>query len=60
MFAGFAVAIALFGSSIAYRWQVVAVCAAITLAMAVDDVFDLSWQSKLAIDLKPGAEPGDQ
>jgi UDP-GlcNAc:undecaprenyl-phosphate/decaprenyl-phosphate GlcNAc-1-phosphate transferase len=55
MFAGFAVAVAIFGSSIAYRWQVVAVCAAITLAMSIDDVFDLSWQSKLLIEVGAGA-----
>jgi len=55
MFAGFAVAVAIFGSTIAYRWQIVAVCAAITLAMALDDIFDLSWRSKLAIEVGAGA-----
>ena len=34
LYAGFAVAIAIFGSAITYRWQVVAVTGAITLAMA--------------------------
>jgi UDP-GlcNAc:undecaprenyl-phosphate GlcNAc-1-phosphate transferase len=55
LFLGFAVAVAIFGGSIAYRWQVVAVCGAITLAMALDDVFDLSWRAKLLIELGAGA-----
>ena len=54
MFLGFAVAVAVFGGSIAYRWQVVAVCAAITIAMALDDIFDLSWQAKLVIEVGAG------
>jgi UDP-GlcNAc:undecaprenyl-phosphate GlcNAc-1-phosphate transferase len=54
MFAGFAVAIAIFGSAITFRWQVLAVTGAITLAMAVDDVLDLSWRSKLAIEVAAG------
>ena len=54
MFAGFAVALALFGSAIAYRWQTVAVCGAITLAMALDDVFDLTWRSKFVIEIGAG------
>ncbi len=54
MFAGFAVAIAIFGSSINDRWQVLAVTAAITAAMAVDDVLDLSWRSKLGIEVGVG------
>ncbi|MGH7686971.1 MAG: glycosyltransferase family 4 protein [Candidatus Dormibacteria bacterium] len=54
MFAGFAVAVAIFGESIAYRWQVVAVCGAITIAMAIDDIFDLSWQAKLIIEVGAG------
>jgi len=54
MFLGFAVALSIFGSSIAYRWQVVAVCAAITLAMALDDILDLPWQLKLAVELGAG------
>lgn len=55
MFLGFAVAVAIFGQSIAYRWQVVAVCAAITAAMAIDDIFDLSWRTKLFIEVGAGA-----
>ncbi len=54
MFAGFAVAIAIFGSSINDRWQVLAVTAAITVAMAVDDILDLSWRSKLGIEVGVG------
>ena len=47
MYIGFAVAIAVFGSGITYRWQVVAVTGAITIAMAIDDILDLNWLSKL-------------
>ena len=54
MFLGFAVAVAAFGSSIQYRWQVVAVCGAITIAMALDDIFDLSWKAKLTIEVGAG------
>jgi UDP-GlcNAc:undecaprenyl-phosphate GlcNAc-1-phosphate transferase len=54
MFAGFAVAIAIFGTDITYRWQVIAVTAAITIAMAIDDILDLSWRSKLAIEVGAG------
>jgi UDP-GlcNAc:undecaprenyl-phosphate GlcNAc-1-phosphate transferase len=54
MFAGFAVAIAIFGADITYRWQVIAVTAAITIAMAIDDILDLSWRSKLAIEVGAG------
>jgi UDP-GlcNAc:undecaprenyl-phosphate GlcNAc-1-phosphate transferase len=54
MFAGFAVAIAIFGSGITDRWQVLAVTGAITIAMAIDDILDLSWRSKLAIEIGVG------
>ena len=54
MFLGFAVAVAAFGDSIAFRWQVVAVCGAITIAMALDDIFDLSWRAKLSIEVGAG------
>jgi UDP-GlcNAc:undecaprenyl-phosphate/decaprenyl-phosphate GlcNAc-1-phosphate transferase len=54
MFAGFAVAIAIFGSGVTLRWQVLAVTAAITVAMAIDDILDLSWRSKLAIEIGVG------
>lgn len=54
MFLGFAVAVAAFGDSIQYRWQVVAVCGAITIAMAIDDIFDLSWKAKLSIEVGAG------
>jgi len=54
MFAGFAIAIAIFGSGISQRWQVLAVTGAITIAMAVDDILDLSWRTKLAIEVAAG------
>jgi len=54
LYLGFATAVAAFGGSIAYRWQIVAVTGAITLAMALDDIFDLSWRSKLAIEVGAG------
>src|SRR6202035_3106324 len=54
MFAGFAVAIAIFGSSITYQWQVLAVTGAITIAMAVDDILDLSWLRTVAIEVAVG------
>jgi len=54
LFLGFAAAIAIFGTSIAFRWQTVAVTAAITAAMALDDIFDLSWRMKLAIEVGAG------
>lgn len=54
MFLGFAVAVAIFGDAIHYRWQVVAACGAITVAMALDDIFDLSWRAKLAIEIGAG------
>jgi UDP-GlcNAc:undecaprenyl-phosphate GlcNAc-1-phosphate transferase len=48
------VAIAIFGSSITYQWQVLAVTGAITIAMAVDDILDLNWLSKLGIEVGVG------
>jgi UDP-GlcNAc:undecaprenyl-phosphate/decaprenyl-phosphate GlcNAc-1-phosphate transferase len=54
MFAGFAVAIAIFGSAITYRWQIVAVTGVITIAMAIDDILDLNWLSKLGIEVGVG------
>ncbi|HEY2703903.1 MAG TPA: MraY family glycosyltransferase [Candidatus Dormibacteraeota bacterium] len=54
MFAGFAVAVAVFGSGVPERWQVVAVTAAITVAMAVDDVLRLPAWSKLLIEMGAG------
>jgi UDP-GlcNAc:undecaprenyl-phosphate GlcNAc-1-phosphate transferase len=54
LFLGFAVAIAFFGSGIADRWQVVAVTGAITIAMAIDDILDLNWLSKLGIEVGVG------
>jgi len=54
LFVGFAVAVAVFGGGVGYRWQVVAVTGAITLAMAIDDILDLSWRSKPAIEVGAG------
>ena len=54
MFAGFAVAMAVFGGSVSTRWQVVAVCAAITVAMCVDDILELPWWLKLTVEVGAG------
>jgi len=54
LFAGFAVAVAVFGGGIAYRWQIVAVTGAITVAMAIDDILDVSWRSKLVLEVGAG------
>ena len=54
MFAGFAIALAVFGSGVEERWDVVAVTAAITLAMAVDDVLRLPPWTKLVIEMGAG------
>ena len=55
LFAGFTVALIVFGGPVASRWQVVAVTGAITAAMLVDDMLDLPWNAKLAIELGAGA-----
>lgn len=54
LFAGFAVALAVFGGPVAERWEIVAICGAITLAMVVDDLLDLPWWTKLAIEVGAG------
>ena len=54
LFAGFAAAVAVFGGSVPDRWQVVAVTAAITVAMLVDDILDLPWKGKLGIEVGAG------
>ncbi len=54
IFGGFTVALIVFGGSVADRWQVVAVTAAITVAMLVDDILDLPWNAKLAIEVAAG------
>lgn len=54
MFAGFAVAMAVFGRGVDDCWQVVAVCGAITVAMAVDDVLRLPPWWKLLIETGAG------
>ncbi len=54
LFAGFAVAVLVFGSSVPDRWQVLVVTGAITAAMLADDMLDLPWNTKLAIELAAG------
>jgi UDP-GlcNAc:undecaprenyl-phosphate GlcNAc-1-phosphate transferase len=54
MMIGFAVAMAVFGSSVPHRWEVVAISVAISVTMAVDDALDLSPRSKLLLDLGSG------
>lgn len=54
MMVAFAVAIAVFGGSVPHRWEVVAISAAISIAMAIDDALDLSPRSKLILDLGSG------
>lgn len=54
MFLGFGVALGVFGSPAAYRWQVIAVTGAIAIAMAVDDILRLPWWTKLALEVGAG------
>ena len=54
LFVGFAVAVVVFGGSVPDRWQVLVVTAAITVAMLVDDMLDLPWNTKLLIELGAG------
>lgn len=54
LFLGFAAAVALFGSAVPNRWGVVAVTAAITAAMVVDDILHLPWWTKLVIEVGAG------
>jgi UDP-GlcNAc:undecaprenyl-phosphate GlcNAc-1-phosphate transferase len=54
LFAGFTVALIVFGGPVTNRWQVVAVTAAITVAMLIDDILDLPWRSKLMVELGAG------
>jgi UDP-GlcNAc:undecaprenyl-phosphate GlcNAc-1-phosphate transferase len=54
MFAGFAIALAVFGGGVEERWHVVWVTAAITVAMAVDDVLRLPAWTKLVIEVGAG------
>jgi UDP-GlcNAc:undecaprenyl-phosphate/decaprenyl-phosphate GlcNAc-1-phosphate transferase len=51
LFGGFTVALIVFGGTVADRWQVVTVTAVITVAMLVDDILDLPWNAKLAIEV---------
>lgn len=54
LFAGFATAVAIFGGPVPGRWGVVAVCAAITVTMAIDDILHLPWWAKLVIEVSAG------
>ncbi|HEX6492644.1 MAG TPA: MraY family glycosyltransferase, partial [Candidatus Dormibacteraeota bacterium] len=54
MFAGFAIALIVFGSGVQERWDVVAVTLAITVAMAIDDVLHLPPWTKLLIEMGAG------
>jgi UDP-GlcNAc:undecaprenyl-phosphate GlcNAc-1-phosphate transferase len=54
LFAGFAIALAVFGGPVESRWQVVAVCGAITVTMAIDDILNLPWWTKLALEVGAG------
>jgi UDP-GlcNAc:undecaprenyl-phosphate GlcNAc-1-phosphate transferase len=55
LFGGFTIALLAFGGPVSDRWQVIGVTAAITIAMLVDDILDLPWNAKLAIELGAGA-----
>jgi UDP-GlcNAc:undecaprenyl-phosphate GlcNAc-1-phosphate transferase len=54
LFLGFAAAMAAFGGPVAERWQVVAVCGAITVTMVVDDILNLPAWTKLALEAGAG------
>lgn len=54
LFAGFGLAVAVFGGPLEARWQVVAVCGLVTLAMAIDDVLNLPPWTKLTVEVAGG------
>lgn len=54
IFVGFAIALLVFGSHVPERLEILAICAAITIAMAVDDILDLAWYIKLVIEVGIG------
>ncbi|TMC47216.1 MAG: undecaprenyl/decaprenyl-phosphate alpha-N-acetylglucosaminyl 1-phosphate transferase [Chloroflexi bacterium] len=54
LFAGFGVAVAVFGGPLDVRWQVVSICALITVAMAVDDILNLPPWTKLTLEVGAG------
>lgn len=49
MMLGFVAALAVSGGPVENRWQVVAVCVGIAVTMAVDDILELPWQTKLLL-----------
>ncbi len=58
MVAGFAVAVAIFGSSVNDRGAVVAICVAIALTMVVDDLLNLPWWTKFLLEIGAGVAVG--
>ena len=54
LFAGFVIALLVFGGGVAGRWQVIGVCTAITAAMLVDDILDIPWRTKLVVEVGAG------
>lgn len=54
MVLGFAVAVSIFGSSVEHRWEVVAVCVAIAVAMTLDDLLNLPWWTKFFLEAGAG------
>jgi len=54
LWAGFAVAIAVFGQSIGQRWQIIAATGVITVLMAIDDILNLGWWTKLVLQFVAG------
>lgn len=49
MYAGFALAVLLFGGGVSQRIPLLIVCGIVTAAMAVDDVLNLRWWQKLIV-----------
>ena len=54
MVLGFAVAVAAFGSPVEHRWEVVAICVAIAVAMTIDDLLNLPWWTKFVLEAGAG------
>ena len=54
MTAGFALSVAVFGSSVTDRWQIVGITAAIALAMTADDLLNLPWWTKFLVEAGAG------
>ena len=54
MAVGFAIAVAAFGGNIATRWQIVSIAGVVSIAMALDDIFDMPWYVKLGLEVGAG------